>query len=118
MTATDQPAPDPAFEAANVFGRGEPNTGYARYFSGASFLNTLVDDPACAVGVANVTFAPGCRNNWHIHHATCGGSGGSALRGRTACCATDRPGPPRGTRRPARWEAGPRPDRRPTRWRR
>lgn len=67
------PAADPAFEAANVFGRGEPNTGYAQYFTGASFLKQLVDDPACAVGVANVTFAPGCRNSWHIHHATSGG---------------------------------------------
>ena len=30
-------------------------------------------DPECVVGVHNVTFAPGCRNNWHIHHATSGG---------------------------------------------
>lgn len=25
-------------------------------------------DPAVNVGVGNVTFEPGCRNNWHIHH--------------------------------------------------
>lgn len=24
--------------------------------------------PEVAVGVGNVTFEPGCRNNWHIHH--------------------------------------------------
>ena len=62
-----------AFDAANVFGKGEPNTAYAQFFSGESFLRTLVTDPDCTVGVHNVTFAPGCRNNWHIHHATSGG---------------------------------------------
>lgn len=64
---------DPAFQEANAFGIGEPNTAYARYFSGASFLNPLVTDPECVVGVHNVTFEPGCRNNWHVHHATAGG---------------------------------------------
>ena len=62
-----------AFDAANVFGKGEPNTAYAQFFSGESFLRTLVTAPDCAVGVHNVTFAPGCRNNWHVHHATSGG---------------------------------------------
>ena len=62
-----------AFDAANVFGKGEPNTAYAQYFTGDSFLNNLVTDPECVVGVHNVTFAPGCRNNWHVHHATSGG---------------------------------------------
>ena len=55
-----------AFDAANVFGKGEPNTAYAQFFSGESFLRTLVTDPDCAVGVHNVTFAPGCRNNWRL----------------------------------------------------
>lgn len=60
------------FEQMNVFGTGNENTGYAQYFSGASFLNPLTD-PAKTVFLANVTFEPGCRNNWHIHHAKAGG---------------------------------------------
>ncbi len=60
------------FEQMNVFGTGNENTGYAQYFSGASFLNPLTD-PAKTVFLANVTFEPGCRNNWHIHHAKTGG---------------------------------------------
>ena len=70
MTATTD---ESAFAAENVFGKGEPNTAYAQYFTGDSFLRNLVTDPECAVGVHNVTFAPGCRNSWHIHHATSGG---------------------------------------------
>ena len=61
------------FMVANVFGKGEPNTAFAQYFTGKSFLKNLVADPECAVGVHNVTFEPGCRNSWHIHHATSGG---------------------------------------------
>lgn len=61
-----------AFEAANAFGTGEPNTAYARFFQGDSFLNPLTD-PKSGLFAANVTFAPGCRNNWHIHHAKTGG---------------------------------------------
>ena len=41
---------------------GEPNTSFAQYFSGNSYL-AVMDG-----GIANVTFEPGCRNNWHIHH--------------------------------------------------
>ena len=54
------------FELHNAFGMGEPNTAYAKYFIGDSFLNPLTD-PKCGLFAANVTFAPGCRNNWHIH---------------------------------------------------
>ena len=61
-----------AFEQQNVFGTGMPNDAYAQYFVGQSFLNPLTD-PAPGVFLANVTFEPGCRNNWHIHHATKGG---------------------------------------------
>ena len=61
-----------AFEQENVFGRGAENTAFAQYFSGASFLNPLTD-PEKTVFLANVTFEPGCRNNWHIHHAASGG---------------------------------------------
>ena len=54
------------------FGLGQPNTAYAKYFIGNSYLNPLTD-PQKTVFIANVTFEPGCRNNWHIHHATKGG---------------------------------------------
>ena len=54
------------------FGLGQPNDAYAQYFSGRSFLNPLTD-PSKTVFLANVTFEPGCRNNWHIHHADKGG---------------------------------------------
>ena len=63
---------DMNFEQANIFGIGQENSGYAQYFSGASFLNPLTD-PAKTIFLANVTFEPGCRNNWHIHHAKTGG---------------------------------------------
>ena len=61
------------FEEQNVFGTGAENTGFAQYFIGNSYLNPLTDPKNCAVFMANVTFEPGCRNNWHIHHATKGG---------------------------------------------
>lgn len=60
------------FAKMNMFGLGSENTAYAKYFSGASFLNPLTDGEK-TVFLANVTFEPGCRNNWHIHHAKCGG---------------------------------------------
>ena len=62
-----------AFEQVNMFGTGTPNTAYSKFFIGDSFLNPLTD-PKGSLFAANVTFEPGCRNNWHIHHATsCGG---------------------------------------------
>lgn len=61
------------FENVNVFGTGEANTAYAQYFIGNSYLNPLTEPGKCPVFLANVTFEPGCRNNWHIHHATKGG---------------------------------------------
>lgn len=54
------------------FGLGEPNVEYAKYFIGNSYLK-LLTSPEAGVFLANVTFEPGCRNNWHIHHATKGG---------------------------------------------
>lgn len=54
------------------FGLGQPNTAYAKYFIGNSYLNPLTD-PTKTVFIANVTFEPSCRNNWHIHHAKSGG---------------------------------------------
>ena len=47
------------------FPTGEPNDAYAEYFSGRSWLAMLTTEGAVT---ANVTFEPGCRNNWHIHH--------------------------------------------------
>lgn len=61
-----------AFEKENHFGLGKENTVYAQYFDGMSYLNGLTD-PVCGLAMANVTFEPGCRNHWHIHHAKTGG---------------------------------------------
>ncbi len=61
------------FEKENIFGIGNPNDAFAQYFVGNSFLNPLVDFEDNLLFVANVTFEPGCRNNWHIHHAESGG---------------------------------------------
>lgn len=60
------------FEAQNVFGLGQQNTAFAQYFIGQSYLNPLTR-PEDGLFLANVTFEPGCRNNWHIHHAKHGG---------------------------------------------
>lgn len=57
------------FEEINAFGMGQPNEAFAQYFIGESFLNPLTNPRETAVFLANVTFEPGCRNNWHIHHA-------------------------------------------------
>ena len=43
---------------------GEPNDAYAKYFTGQSYLAVLDS----VSGLCNVTFEPGCRNNWHVHH--------------------------------------------------
>lgn len=53
-----------------VFPIGAPNDGFAQYFVGQSYLHPL---STSQVGVYNVTFEPGCRNNWHIHNADQGG---------------------------------------------
>ena len=65
----DTAAPE---EHGGFFGQGEPNTAFAKYFIGQSYLKPLTD-PKKTVFMANVTFEPGCRNNWHIHHAASGG---------------------------------------------
>ena len=61
------------FDRNNIFGKGEENTAYAQYFTGASYVNPLTEPGHAPVFLANVTFEPGCRNNWHIHHAARGG---------------------------------------------
>ena len=54
----------------SVFPVGDRNDAYAQYFIGQSYLSMLSTEQ---VVIANVTFEPGCRNNWHIHHADKGG---------------------------------------------
>ena len=61
------------FEKENIFGLGNPNDAFAAYFSGNSYLNPLTNPKECPLFLANVTFEPSCRNNWHIHHADKGG---------------------------------------------
>ncbi len=63
---------DKEFEKENVFGTGMPNDAYAKYFVGNSYLNPLTK-PEDGLFLANVTFEPGCRNNWHTHKAKSGG---------------------------------------------
>ena len=58
--------------SGGIFGLGQPNNSYARYFTGKSYLNPLTN-PEETIFLANVTFEPGCRNHWHIHHAAKGG---------------------------------------------
>ena len=60
------------FEQMDAFGIGAPNDAYAVYFDGQSYLKPLVA-PEAGFPMSNVTFEPGCRNNWHVHHATTGG---------------------------------------------
>lgn len=58
-------------EHGGFFGMGEPNVNYAKYFIGNSYLKPLAKMEN--ISIANVTFEPKCRNNWHIHKATKGG---------------------------------------------
>lgn len=66
-TAEDAKA---AFQREMIFPIGEPNTAYAQYFQGQSYLTPVSREQ---VNISNVTFEPGCRNHWHVHHATQGG---------------------------------------------
>ena len=69
VMAQEQTIPE-EFAKENIFGLGEKNVAYQQYFIGQSYLNPLTKE---RVSTANVTFEPGCRNNWHIHHAKKGG---------------------------------------------
>lgn len=64
----------------DVFPRGDKNDAFAQYFIGQSYLSILSKEQ---VVVANVTFEPGCRNNWHIHHA-------ESVGGQILLCTTGR----------------------------
>ena len=57
-------------EMRTIFPIGEPNEAFAQYFIGQSYLEMLTTE---GVPIGNVTFEPGCRNNWHIHQADEGG---------------------------------------------
>ena len=57
------------YQNSIFFPIGEPNP-YGKFFIGNSYLAQVSNSQ---VPVFNVTFEPGCRNNWHIHHATKGG---------------------------------------------
>ena len=59
-----------AHAAKMIFPIGERNTAFEKYFSGKSYLASISTEQA---GIFNVTFEPGCRNNWHIHKADKGG---------------------------------------------
>ena len=59
-----------AFQREMIFPIGEPNTAYAKYFIGNSYLAPISTEQ---IPFFNVTFEPGCRNNWHIHKAASGG---------------------------------------------
>lgn len=58
------------FATSDQFGVGEPNTAYAEFFDGQSYLNPINDG---GIRLTNVTFEPGCRTHWHIHKSTSGG---------------------------------------------
>lgn len=58
------------YQRSIFFPIGEKNTAYAKYFVGQSYLSSVSSKE---FPIYNVTFEPGCRNNWHIHHADKGG---------------------------------------------
>lgn len=73
-------------ENPSAFPMGEPNDGFAQYFVGQSYLAPVLDAPE--ISIHNVTFEPGCRNNWHIHH----GGAHAHRRGRPRLLPDRRPG--------------------------
>ena len=58
------------YQRSIIFPIGEPNTAFAKYFIGNSYLAPISTEQ---IPFFNVTFEPECRNNWHIHRATEGG---------------------------------------------
>ena len=67
-------------EKSMIFPIGAFNDGFAQYFSGKSFLAPISNEQ---MDIFNVTFEPGCHNNWHIHNAASGG-------GQILVCVNDR----------------------------
>ena len=73
MNEGDLPYEDETMKAhakEMVFPIGQPNDAFAQYFIGKSYLAPISESQ---IGIFNVTFEPGCRNNWHVHHASEGG---------------------------------------------
>ena len=68
--AADAATEKERFQQQMIFPVGEPNSAYARYFTGNSYLARISDSQ---IPFSNVTFEPGCRNNWHIHRSSTGG---------------------------------------------
>lgn len=73
----------------SAFPVGAENTGFAQYFSGRSYLAPLTSDDRLKAPLHNVTFEPGCRNNWHTHSGgqlliAVGGTGYYQERGKPA----------------------------------
>jgi quercetin dioxygenase-like cupin family protein len=67
----DEPATSKeAFEKSASFPVGPENVNFNKWFTGTSYLQPISTE---GVGIFNVTFEPGCRNFWHIHHADKGG---------------------------------------------
>ncbi|WP_078764563.1 MULTISPECIES: cupin domain-containing protein [Sphingobacterium] len=71
------------------FPTGEENTAFAQYFSGRSWIASLTSNKDLNVPMNNVTFEPGCRNNWHSHTGgqiliAVGGTGYYQERGKSA----------------------------------
>ena len=58
-----------AYQNSIFFPIGQENP-YGQFFVGQSYLAPVSTQQ---VPVFNVTFEPGCRNNWHIHRASSGG---------------------------------------------
>lgn len=58
------------YQNSLFFPIGQSNDAYAKYFIGQSYLAPVSSEQ---IPIHNVTFEPGCRNNWHIHHAKSGG---------------------------------------------
>lgn len=58
------------FTRQTPYNPGKPNDAFAQYFIGQSYLGSVSTEQ---VGIFAVTFEPGCRNNWHVHHAQKGG---------------------------------------------
>ena len=51
----------------SVFGFGNSNEAFAKFFKGTSYLKALAESKEAKTAVHNVSFEPGCRNNWHMH---------------------------------------------------
>lgn len=58
------------YQSSIFFPIGAPNDAFRNYFIGQSYIAPV---STAQIPVYNVTFEPGCRNNWHIHRAKNGG---------------------------------------------